>query len=107
MTSSRPGPRQRSESLHFERVFLVQPDPLLRPYGGIRSAGGHRIGIEQLSGGGPRSRPCGPRGAIGGEWTLETIYSEKAEVTINVKAAEKAGLEIPKEALQRADKVLP
>lgn len=44
---------------------------------------------------------------LSGEWTLETIYPGKAEVTINVKAAEKAGLEIPKEALQRADKVLP
>lgn len=44
---------------------------------------------------------------LSGEWTLETIYPEKAEVTINVKAAEKAGLEIPKGALQRADKVLP
>ena len=54
-----------------------------------------------------RAAGLAAREVLSGEWTLETIYPGKAEVTINLKAAEKAGLEIPKEALEKADKVLP
>lgn len=44
---------------------------------------------------------------LSGEWRQGIVYPERAEVTINLKAADNAGLQIPKEALQNADKVLP
>ena len=54
-----------------------------------------------------RAAGLAAREVLSGEWMQEIIYPGKTEVTINVKAAEKAGLEIPKEALEKADKVLP
>lgn len=54
-----------------------------------------------------RAAGLAAREVLSGEWVQEIVYPAKAEVTINVKAAEKAGLEIPKDALQKADRVLP
>jgi hypothetical protein len=44
---------------------------------------------------------------LSGDWTQGMVYPETAEVTINLEAAIHAGLQISKEVLQKADKVLP
>ncbi len=44
---------------------------------------------------------------LSGEAVPEIVYPEKAEVAVSVKAAEAAGLRIPAEVLEKADKVLP
>ena len=47
------------------------------------------------------------RKALAGELVEGTVYPEKIEVAVSIKAAKAAGLHLSGEALSRADKVLP
>lgn len=54
-----------------------------------------------------RAAGMAARKALEGDLTQGTVYPEREEVTVSRKAAEAAGFQIPREALEKADKVLP
>lgn len=54
-----------------------------------------------------RAAGAAARRALAGDLVQGTVYPDKTEVTVSAKSAEAAGLQIPREALQKADKVLP
>lgn len=47
------------------------------------------------------------RNAVNGLPLQEIVYPEKVDITLNTKAAGNVGLQIPREIVQKADKVLP
>lgn len=54
-----------------------------------------------------RAAALAAKGVLSGEPAQGMVYPEKAEVIINLKAAANTGLDLSKEVLRRADKVLP